>query len=195
MKSWRRRSYLTKGVVLGVIPSRRSTGVGPFRIGDIDPLPSMVLTSRRIQSAGAGCTSPCLARSITLCPFPDIVDLGNCSKGPSGTTQAAASSAKLTRETMVFFRAVQATRWISLEASQENGSPPPVGGSDLVPKSRPHAPLFLASEGLEPLQFSNNSFFEVLKDCAPSVHSGALMGSEPGLKISYIASVRTSGAE
>lgn len=91
-----------------------------FRLSDIDPLSFLLLTSGGIQLTGAGCSSLCLSRSVTLCLSPDTVDLGDCSRGPSRTPQAAAaSSIDLAGETLVS-NTVQAPRGRSLEPSLEN---------------------------------------------------------------------------
>ncbi len=70
-----------------------------FASAALTQCPPLFLTSRSIQSSGEGCSSPRLARSVTICLSPYTIDLGNCSQSRSGTPQATTSSAKLARET------------------------------------------------------------------------------------------------
>ncbi len=147
---------------------------GPLCLGSIDPVPPLVFTSRKIQSSGSGCSSPRLARSITVCLSPYTIDLGNCSQSPSGTPQATASSARLARETLVSSD-VQALRRGALEPSQEEGSPPPVGRSDLAPESRMPTALCLASEGPEPL----------LRVCDQDVQNTIMNSRAPSTRNAY----------
>ncbi len=51
------------------------SGSRPLCLGSIDPVPPLVFTSRGIQSSGAGCFSPRLARSVTVCLSPYTIDL------------------------------------------------------------------------------------------------------------------------
>ncbi len=150
------------------------SGSGPLCLGSIDPVPPLDFTSRKIQSSGSGCSSPRLARSVTVCLSPYTIDLGNCSQSPSGKPQATASSAKLARETLVSSD-VQALRRGALEPSQEEGSPPPVGRSDLAPESRTPTALCLASEGPEPL----------LRVCDQDVQNTIMNSRAPSTRSAY----------
>ncbi len=86
------------GYDMAVVWQSRSRSICLSNVGSVPPL---VFTSRRIHSSGAGCFSPRLSRSVTVCLSRDTIDLSNCSQSPSGIPQATSSGTELARETLV----------------------------------------------------------------------------------------------
>ncbi len=151
---------------MAVVWQSRSRSLCLSNVGSVPPL---VFTSRRIHSSGAGCFTPRLARSVTVCLSRDTIDLSNCSQSPSGIPQATSSGTELARETLVS-NDVQALRRGALEPS-----PPPVGRSDLTPESRPSTALCLASEGQESL----------LRVCDQDVQNTIMNSRAPSTRSAY----------